>query len=92
MICISVDLVAGPNHKVYAAGKSLAALVFVRAASVEDAEFMASEELSVRGWSTMAITRYKTITDYEQFGRTDLVLAESFQDALESGFSVVVYP
>lgn len=40
----------------------------------------------------MAIERYKTVTNYEQFNGQDTPEAGAFRDALETGFGVVVYP
>ena len=92
MIIASATLVAGPHHKKYAPGTSLPALLFVNVPTSDEVETVASRELADRGWTTMAIERYKDVTDHEQFQHKDTPEAGAFRDAIETGFGVVVYP
>jgi len=92
MILAGVTLVAGSRHKKYAAGQSIPAILFVDVQSDDELELVAVRELSERGWASMAIEHYKTVTNYEQFNGQDTAEAGAFRDALETGFGVVVYP
>jgi hypothetical protein len=92
MILARATLVSGATHSRYAAGTSVPALLFVRTDTFEDLEAVASRELTALGWASMAIERYKDVTDHEQFRGEDTPEAEAFRDAVENGFGVVVYP
>ena len=92
MICLRANLIAGSAHERFAAGTSVAALMFVRADTVEIAEELAAQQLSGRGWARMETERTKEIQDYSQFESKDDVVSQAFQDARESGFGVVIYP
>ncbi len=92
MIMASAKLVAGPRHDKYAAGTSLPALLFVNVSNSDDLEVVASRELSDLGWATMAIDRYKDVTNHDQFHGRNTPEAGAFRDAVETGFGVVVYP
>ncbi|UNK50640.1 hypothetical protein MNR01_06445 [Lysobacter sp. S4-A87] len=92
MILASATLVAGSRHEKYAAGTSLPALLFVNVHSDDELEEVASRELADLGWASMAIDRYKDVTNHEQFQAKDTPEAGAFRDALETGFAVVVYP
>ncbi len=92
MIMAKATLVAGSNHAKYAPGTSLPALIFVKVLTDQDAESAASRELADRGWASLAIERYKDITDHAQFEGKTTPEAEAFRDAIASGFGIVVYP
>ena len=92
MICLRANLVAGDTHDRFAAGTAVAALMFVRADTLEAAEGLAAQELSGRGWAKMETERSKEVTDYSQFESKGGVVGQAFQDARESGFGVVIYP
>ena len=92
MILAKATLVAGSRHEKYAPGTSLPALLFVNVATSDELEEVASRELADLGWATMAIDRFKEITDHEQFEGKDTPEAGAFRDAMEKGFGVVVYP
>ena len=92
MICLRANLVAGEAHDRFAAGTSVAALMFVRADTLEAAEDLAAQELSERGWAKMETERSKEVTNYSQFESKGGVVGQAFQDARESGFGVVIYP
>ncbi|WP_156087824.1 hypothetical protein [Lysobacter sp. Root667] len=92
MILAKATLVSGPRHAKYAPGTSLPALLFVDVLSSDELEAVASRELTALGWASMAIERYKDVTDHEQFRGKDTPEAGAFRDALEKGFGVVVYP
>jgi hypothetical protein len=92
MICLRANLIAGKAHDRFAAGTSVAALMFVLADTLEAAENMAAQQLSEHGWSRMETERSKEITDYSQFESKGGVVGQAFQDARECGFGVVIYP
>lgn len=92
MILAKATLVSGSSHETYPAGTSMPALLFIVARTEDEAEAIASRELASLGWATMSIEQYKTITDFEQFHGKDTLEASAFRDALESGFSTVVFP
>ena len=92
MILASATLVAGARHEKYAPGTSLPALLFVDVPTSDELEAVATRELAALGWGTMAIERYKDVTDHEQFQGKDTPEAGAFRDAVASGFGVVVYP
>ena len=92
MICVGATLVAGQNHKKYAPGISVPAILFVNVQATDEVEVVASRELAALGWATLAIERYKDITDHSQFHGKDTPEAGAFRDAMETGFGVVVYP
>ena len=92
MIIARATLVAGPSHPKYGAGTSLPALLFASVATDEELEAVASRELAERGWSSMAIERYKDVSGHEQFTGKDTPEAGAFRNAVDSGFGVVVYP
>ena len=92
MILASATLVAGTTHSKYTAGTSLPALLFVDVLATEDLEAVATRELASLGWATMAIDKYKDVTNYDQFQGKDTPEAAAFRDAVETGFGVVVYP
>ena len=85
-------LVAGPRHARYESGKSVPALLFFWVATEEEAEGIASRELAALGWSTMAIEKYKHVSDLEQFENSESPEAAAARAAQLSGFEVVVYP
>ena len=92
MICVGATLIAGQNHKKYAPGISLPAVLFVNVQATEEVEAVASRELAALGRATLAIEQYKDVTDYAQFQGMDTPEAGAFRDAIETGFGVVVYP
>jgi hypothetical protein len=92
MIMAKATLVAGFSHAKYAPGTSLPALMLINVLTDQDAESAASKELADRGWATMAIERYKDITDGTQFEGKATPEADAFRDAIASGFGIVVYP
>ncbi|GAB3361914.1 hypothetical protein GCM10027430_36000 [Lysobacter tyrosinilyticus] len=92
MILAKATLVAGPHHDKYAPGTSLPALLFVNVRTSDELDEAVSRELAQLGWATMAIERYKDVTDHGQFEGKDSPEASAFRDALENGFGIVVYP
>ena len=92
MIIVRATLTAGADHAKYARGDLFPALFFVKTVSTDKLEVIASRELSERGWASMAIERYKDITDFNQFADKDTPEAEAFREALHTGFGIVVYP
>jgi hypothetical protein len=91
MILASATLVAGPRHAKYVAGTSVPALLFVNVQNHDELEKAASRELADLGWTSMAIERYKDVTNHAQFEGKETPEAAAFRDALETGFGVVVY-
>jgi hypothetical protein len=91
MIIARANLVAGENHEKYARGDSFPVLFFVKTVSDEELEVTAFRELSKRGWASMAIERYKDVTDFNQFAGKDTPEAEAFREAMQTGFGMVVY-
>ncbi|MEQ1597614.1 MAG: hypothetical protein ABL985_21240 [Casimicrobium sp.] len=92
MIIVRANLIAGADHSKYAHGESFPALFFVKTVSAAELEAIASRELSERGWASMAIERYKDVTDFNQFAGKDTPEAVAFHEALHTGFGIVVYP
>ena len=92
MILLKATLIAGSAHKKFAQGLSLPALLFVDAQSEVEALKLAESELEDLGWATMAHEATKDVVDYAQFNGKDSVEAGAFQDAVRSGFGIVVYP
>ena len=92
MILAKATLVSGPCHTKYPADTSLPAILFINAKTEDAAEQIASRQLLAMGWSKMTIERYKDVSDYSQFEGTNTPESAAFQDAISSGFALVVYP
>lgn len=89
---LRVNLEAAEAHARFSAGARIAALLFVAAPGLDEAEVLASSELGRKGWARMEIVRSKEITDYAQFEGRDDVVGQVFRDAQVLGFGVVLYP
>jgi hypothetical protein len=92
MMIAQATLIAGAKHERYAAGTKMPAIMFLNATDEDEAEAIASRELSQLGWATMQIERYKDVTDYKQFDERDPVLTEAFRNAQATGFGIIVFP
>jgi hypothetical protein len=91
MIAIKATIVAGPRHKRYEAGRSMAAILFVVATDVDAAENIALKELAERGWEEAVVENRKQMSEY-RFRGDDPILRNAFDDAEKTGFALVVYP
>ena len=92
MLLLSASLVAGARHERFSLGTSVAALMFVRADTVDEAENIAAKELDGLGWARMEIERCKQITDFAQYLGKKTLVAQAFRNAEESGFGYIIYP
>ena len=92
MICLFANLIAGNSHEQFAAGTSVAAVIYVRAETLDAAERIVVQELPSRGWSEMETSRAKEITDYSQFDGREDAAGQAFRSAKSSGFGMVIYP
>jgi len=92
MLALRVNLVAGARHERFAVGTSVAALTFVRAETIDEAENIAARELEGLGWARMETERCKQITNYAQYQGKETLVAQAFRNAEESGFGYIIYP
>jgi hypothetical protein len=83
---------AGPGHPIYSVGLQLEAICMVASSDAEEAHLAATNRLAELGWASVALRDTILLPPNPDISGLNQVMRDAFQEAGDSGVSLIVYP